>query len=63
MVVSEDFANLAVLSPGVKSSFSQKVRFVPQKRRNNTSNRSEVSANATFLAKLSNKEIYFKNGS
>jgi hypothetical protein len=25
-------------------------------------NRSEVSANATFLAKLSNKEIYFKNG-
>jgi hypothetical protein len=33
--------------------------FVPQRRGSNTLNRSEVSANATFLVKLSNKEIYF----
>jgi hypothetical protein len=38
----------------------QKVRFCPQRRGSNTFNRSEVSANVTFLAKLSNKEIYFK---
>jgi hypothetical protein len=41
-----------VASPGK----SRKSDFVPQRRGSNTSNRSEV--NVTFLAKLSNKEIY-----
>jgi hypothetical protein len=39
---------------------SRKSDFVPQRRRSNTLNRSEVSANANFLAKLSNREIYLK---
>jgi hypothetical protein len=51
---------LAVLSLGARTSFSWKVRVVLQRRGNNTSNRSEVSADATFLAKLINKEIYKK---
>jgi hypothetical protein len=41
----------------------KKSDFVPQRRRSNTSKSSEVSANMTFLVKLSKKEIYFKNGS
>jgi hypothetical protein len=40
----------------------RKSDFVPWKRGNKTSNRSEVKANATFLAKLSSKEIYLKMG-
>jgi hypothetical protein len=37
--------------------------FVPWRRGSKTSNRSEVSVNATLLAKLSNREIYLINGS
>jgi hypothetical protein len=50
-----------LLEPVVASP--RKSDFVPWRRGSNTSNRSEVSANMTFLAKLSNKEIYLKNGS
>jgi hypothetical protein len=45
-----------VASPGK----SRKSDFVLWKGGNNTLNRSDVSANATFLDKLSNKEIYLK---
>jgi hypothetical protein len=64
---SKDPANLTVLSLQSQEwllseshSFFQKVRPVPRRRGSNTSNRSEVSANVAFLAKLSNKEIYWK---
>jgi hypothetical protein len=43
---------VGVASPGK----SRKSDFVSQRRGSNTSNRSEVSANVTFLAKLNNKE-------
>jgi hypothetical protein len=52
---------VSFVSAGVASP--RKSDFVLQRRRSNTLNKLEVSANANFLAKLSNKEIYFKNGS
>jgi hypothetical protein len=61
-VISEEFASLAVLCLGVGLTFSGKFRksdFVPQRTGSHGSNRSEVSANVIFLAKLSNKGIYF----
>jgi hypothetical protein len=58
--VFEDSANLAVLSLGVGVASSRKSDFVPRRRGSNTSNRPEVRANATFLTKLSNKEIHLK---
>jgi hypothetical protein len=45
---------VGVASPGK----SRKSDFVPWRK--GELNRSEVNANANFLAKLSNKEIYFK---
>jgi hypothetical protein len=53
---------LAVLSirAGVASlGKSRKSDFVPWRKRSNTPNTSEVSADVTFLPKLSHKEIYF----
>jgi hypothetical protein len=57
-VISEDFANLAVFVHQCRCGFFQKVRFCLIEE--GDLNRSEVSANATALAKLSNKEIYKK---
>jgi hypothetical protein len=41
-------------------SFYEILIKIPMSRESNTLNRSEVSVNVTFLAKLSNKETYLK---
>jgi hypothetical protein len=59
MVISEDFANLAVLSIKEGVTSPRKSDFVPRRRGSNTSNRTKMPMQL-FLAKLSNKEIYLK---
>jgi hypothetical protein len=51
---------LAVLSLGTGVASPRKSDFVPWRRGSDTSNRSEVNANVTFMAKLSSKETYLK---
>jgi hypothetical protein len=51
-------ANLAVLFLEAGVTSPRESDFVPHWSGSNKSNRSEVSASASFLAKLNNEEIY-----